>query len=256
MSTFSERLDEAIKSEILPKKLIKKFNQRTQKHIDRVVRNAEKLNKKFPDKFKGLVEQAKKHDASKFKEPEFTPYVWLTEFYDCKKRGVSFEYPDGMKDRVDGVTLRHITSNRHHAEFHDPSKDEMELGNNRSLEETCDSSSMPEVDLAEMVCDWAAMSQELGDSLTGWADKNIGKRWKFSDKQVDLIYELIDVLEGGKTLDEALWPFKPTPTEEYPSSEVPDPIEPCIEFSDSFFEELSLYPHDEPDLPDDADDDL
>lgn len=57
---------------------------------------------------------------------------------------------------------------------------------------------MPEMDLAEMVCDWAAMSKEFGDSLKGWADKNINKKWKFNKRQNKIIYELIDYIEGDK----------------------------------------------------------
>ncbi len=37
-----------------------------------------------------------------------------------------------------------------------------------------------------------AMSEEKGGTPKNWADKNVNVRWKFTDKQKDLIYELIE----------------------------------------------------------------
>ena len=36
----------------------------------------------------------------------------------------------------------------------------------------------------------------MNNSAKEWADKNVNIRWKFTDKQKDLIYELIEVVEG------------------------------------------------------------
>jgi hypothetical protein len=44
-----------------------------------------------------------------------------------------------------------------------------------------------------MCADWCAMSEELGtNSPKNWADKNVNIRWKFSPRQVKLIYDIID----------------------------------------------------------------
>lgn len=53
---------------------------------------------------------------------------------------------------------------------------------------------MTDVDIAEMIADWEAMSQELGGNTKEWADKNIG-RWNFNKHQKELIYKLISTLE-------------------------------------------------------------
>jgi hypothetical protein len=37
--------------------------------------------------------------------------------------------------------------------------------------------------------------KERGNSAKGWADKMIGTRWKFTDEQTELIYELLGEIE-------------------------------------------------------------
>jgi len=45
-----------------------------------------------------------------------------------------------------------------------------------------------------------AMSEELGTSLTGWIDKVVGKRWKFSEKQKGIIDEIVGFFKLSKAL--------------------------------------------------------
>lgn len=160
--------------------MVRNFEERTQKHIGLVAKNLRKLHKKtnWGDE---LLERADTHDASKYGREEKEPYIWITEFYRCKNAGIEFEYPPGMKERTDKASLHHITSNRHHPEFHSSPK------------------AMDDIDIIEMVCDWTAMAQELGEeggSAKGWADKTVNKKWQFSDEQVDLIYSTIKQLDA------------------------------------------------------------
>jgi len=55
-----------------------------------------------------------------------------------------------------------------------------------------DATKMKDLDIAEMVADWLSMSEEKNSKPKGWADKNVNVRWKFTDEQKDLIYEIID----------------------------------------------------------------
>jgi len=55
-----------------------------------------------------------------------------------------------------------------------------------------DAMKMDNLDIAEMVCDWCAMSEERGNTPMQWADKNVNVRWKFTDEQKDLIYDLMN----------------------------------------------------------------
>ena len=156
------------------KKMVDNFHRRTNEHIKNVQDCIAKLNP-GPE----LQERAKTHDASKFGEVEYMPYIWITEFYRCKNNGIDFEYPPGMEEKTRIASKHHVTTNRHHPEYHD------------------DISDMTDIDIIEMVCDWAAMAIELGEgSARGWADKNVGSRWKFTPEQTDLIYSTINKLDS------------------------------------------------------------
>tara|TARA_R110000868_G_scaffold118613_5_gene314554 strand:- start:1815 stop:2345 length:531 start_codon:yes stop_codon:yes gene_type:complete len=158
--------------------MVRNFEKRTKEHIDRVAKNLHKLHEKT-DWGDELLERAAVHDDSKYGKEEKEPYIWITEFYRCKNAGIDFEYPPGMKEKTDKASLHHITSNRHHPEYHSSPKE------------------MSDIDIVEMVCDWTAMAQELGEgggSAKGWADKNVNKKWQFSDDQVELIYDTIEQL--------------------------------------------------------------
>ena len=63
--------------------------------------------------------------------------------------------------------------------------------------EMVDGTKMPDMAIAEMVCDWQSMSDELKKNTTReWADRNINVRWKFNENQTKLIYDIIESIEG------------------------------------------------------------
>jgi hypothetical protein len=155
------------------------FERRTNEHIERV-RRCLRLLANVPDYGAELIERAKVHDASKYGAEERIPYVWLTEYHRCRRQGEFFEYPVGMATRVKQAIHHHVTSNRHHPEFHAHPDD------------------MSDVDLIEMVCDWTAMAQEFdeeGGSARPWADKTIGKRVAFNADKRRFIYQIIEQLD-------------------------------------------------------------
>jgi hypothetical protein len=155
------------------------YERRTDEHIERVRRCLVMLAK-VTDYGEELLERASVHDASKFGPEERVPYIWLTEYHQCRRNGEPFEYPEGMAERVKLAIHHHVTSNRHHAEFHANPND------------------MSVVDLIEMVCDWTAMAQEFGEaggSARGWADKTIGKRVAFNAETRQFIYRMIEELD-------------------------------------------------------------
>jgi len=47
---------------------------------------------------------------------------------------------------------------------------------------------MTDIDLAEMVCDISAMSQELGDNPIEFFDESVKTKFKFNDDQLKNIY--------------------------------------------------------------------
>ena len=160
------------------KEMVDFYEKRTKGHIDRVVKNLNTIAEERDDLNKVMLfARAKEHDKSKYSEKEKIPYIWLTWWYKEKNSGRKFEYPEGIKEKIKEATKKHVSINKHHPEAHsNPSK-------------------MSNIDIAEMIADWAAMSQELGNSLKGWADKNVGSKWKFNKSQTKLIYELVELLE-------------------------------------------------------------
>jgi hypothetical protein len=155
------------------------YERRTSEHIERV-RRCLKLLVAVTDHGEELIERGKSHDASKFGPEERTAYIWLTEYHRCRKSGKPFEYPDGVAERVKFAIHHHVTSNRHHPEFH------------------ADPNDMSDVDLIEMVCDWTAIAQEFdqdGGSARAWADKTVGKRVAFNAQKRRFIYQMIQELD-------------------------------------------------------------
>jgi hypothetical protein len=155
------------------------YERRTNEHIDRV-RKCLLAMAEVTNYATDLIERAKVHDESKFGLQEQLPYIWLTESHRCRRSGEPFVYPDGMEDRVRDAIKHHVTSNRHHPDFH------------------ADPNNMTDIDLIEMVCDWTAMAQEFGQeggSARGWADKTIGTRTQFNVKKRRFIYDKIDLLD-------------------------------------------------------------
>ncbi len=169
------------------------FQKRTKHHISLVQKYCGLIAKKFPQ-MKGLVERGKVHDASKYGKDELDPYIWLTWRYKCQDDGTDPKLPKGMATEIKKATEHHILNNAHHPEFHQSKKTGLLAKGDRDgvPSGTTDASKMTDLDIAEMVADWCAMSEERGNTPKSWADKVVNKRWKFTTPQTKLIYTLID----------------------------------------------------------------
>ena len=155
------------------------YERRMCEHIERVGRCLA-LQAQVTDYGEELIERAKVHDASKFGPEERIPFVWLTEYHRCRRNNEPFEYSEGVAEGVKQAIRHHVTTNRHHPEFH------------------ADPNDMSDVDLIEMVCDWTAMAQEFNQdngSARRWADKTIGKRVAFNAEKQRFIYKMIEELD-------------------------------------------------------------
>jgi len=170
------------------------FDKRTNRHIDLVGKYCRKIADLGDERFEGILDRAETHDACKFESPEYEPYVWVTWQYKCKDDGREFEGPDNIDDLMNQATEHHVKNNRHHPEFH--CKKDVELINradrDEPIDELIDGTEMEDLDLAEMVADWCAMSEERDNTPKKWADKNVNVRWGFTPEQKKTIYELID----------------------------------------------------------------
>jgi hypothetical protein len=195
---YTERDIEAlikVASEEITDEMRKHYEDRTNKHINLV----RKYCKKIEDigELGGMVGRGEQHDKSKLENPEQDPYIFITWEYKCKDDGHPCKYPKELKDKMNAATEHHITHNRHHPEYHDKSRKSGLINrDDRDAvpDKMVDATRMNDLDLAEMVADWCAMSEERGNTPQEWAKKNINKRWKFTKEQEDFIYDLVDYL--------------------------------------------------------------
>lgn len=193
----SEKVRMAKLNEIITQEMRDFFDKRTNEHIARVRKWCHRIAEYDPERFSELLERAKIHDDSKFEEPELTPYICLTWRYKCKDDGVKFEIPEDCESLTQQATTHHVTSNSHHPEASNPNQTGLINKEDRDKppKEIVDATSMGNLDISEMVCDWQAMAEEKGGTTKEWADKNIGVRWKFTEEQQSLIYELIEAIK-------------------------------------------------------------
>ncbi len=170
------------------------YKERTGKHIARVKKYANLIADIYPE-FHDLRDIVKKHDKTKYENPEYVPYVFITWDYKCKRDGVPFDMPQVMRDKMNKATEHHILNNPHHPEYwvkdYDPSMFNRE---NRDAvpDKMVDATKMPDVYIAEMCADWMAMSEEKDSKPQDWADMNVNVRWQFTDEQKDLIYDILN----------------------------------------------------------------
>jgi hypothetical protein len=171
------------------------FYKRTKFHIDLVKKYCERISNEFEGSDE-ILERGENHDLSKFEEEELIPYVYLTWRYKCKDEGVEFVTSEELEEAIHKATEHHVLNNRHHPEFHSSRKEEIINREDRDAppKEIIDATSMSALDIAELVADWCAMSEERGNTPKDWANKNIDVRWKFDETQQAFIYDLIDAI--------------------------------------------------------------
>jgi hypothetical protein len=168
------------------------FYTRTNKHIQLVQKHANIIENKFPNLFKGLYNQSLSHDSTKFTNPELIPYVLLTWKKKCDKEQIEFIIDNNL---ITFATEHHVKNNRHHPEFH-TSQINVINPNNRDepTKHIINATSMLNVDIGEMIADWAAVSEELKTNIQDWKNKNVGIRWKFTPYHIDIIQQVIDTI--------------------------------------------------------------
>jgi len=193
MKNFNEWLNESKNNQMITQEMKDHFKKRTKYHINLVGKFCDKIAEYDPERFGELRERKKVHDDSKFEEPEYTPYLFISWQYKCKDENQEFKVPQDILNKMSEATLHHVTSNSHHPEYHSPTKTGLINRENRDKppKEIVDATKMPDIDIAEMCADWMGMSKEKGSNPKDWADKNVNIRWKFTDKQKELIYEII-----------------------------------------------------------------
>ena len=162
--------------------MIDKYVDRTIKHILRVIKYGKKINRYY-----------KEHDNDKLSDVKIIePYIFLT----WKKAHKDFKISKDIECDINNATRTHILNNTHHPEYWDDDS----INNTKDFSREnpnpngiYDATKMPKSALDEMVCDWCAMAEEMGEKTPKtWADKNVNKRWRFTNTQKEYIYKMID----------------------------------------------------------------
>lgn len=124
------------------------------------------------------IKRVMKHDSDKLKYNNlvrqalrFTPKEKLTE--------------NDMAS-IDAVVMEHIKSNPHHCEY-------WGSGDYTSVGINC--KKMPNTFIYEMCADWAATSEEKGNSLISWCNHAVNNKFMFTEEQSELIYSICEYLE-------------------------------------------------------------
>lgn len=182
------------------------FRERTNGHISKVQKAAKSIVAEYPE-LKELLTQVEEHDASKFEEPEKTPYIAITWRHKLEKeedkfdpyKGKGYKTPGKLeKPKENEAVLHHIQNNSHHPEYHAKDKDDVSIsdGDRDKSDKVVDATAMPDLDIAEMVADWQAMAEELQtNTALQWFNKQKDVRWHFSEEQEALIEKLCSVFE-------------------------------------------------------------
>jgi hypothetical protein len=179
----------------LTDKMIDYSDKRQHAHIKAVCKNIDLVCTFYP-KHKGELALRKIwHDQSKFKEPEYTPYLYINWMYKCKRDGIPYEYPEGILERTQEATIHHVLNNRHHPEFH-AGEAPINMTNRDKSDKPIDASGMNTVDIIEMVCDWQAVAEERGaNTARDWFNHCSGTRWMFTKDQLGFIDKIIALWE-------------------------------------------------------------
>lgn len=144
------------------------------------------------------VRIADAHDTDKLPGGEnYDAYCVISYLYWCKQNDVDSEIE--YSSELDDATTDHIKRNSHHPEYWDESYKPVRIDNFHNRDSTTVNSvsgeKMDDESIIEMCCDWSSVGEHRGNTPQAWADQvREGKRYRFTEVQWDLIYEILGIL--------------------------------------------------------------
>jgi len=174
------------------------FEDRTNYHISLVNKYLDKIISLKDSRIDLAVlkQEKESHDESKFEETEYEPYVKITWNYYLKDHGKKANFSQNELKEMQLATFHHVKTNKHHPEAWDENvtiKSINQDNRDRPSGNIVNATKMPLSYIACMVADWCAVSEERSTTNpVEWENANINKRWKFTQEQVDFIYELLN----------------------------------------------------------------
>ncbi len=136
------------------------------RHIEEVQRNCRLLGERLISQGEDelavkLIQNAMIHDQSKFRGIEF----------DYLSSSAEEQEVEGYREKLAQAVYQHNRTNFHHPEYWNGVKN------------------MPDLFIAEMVCDWKARSSEFGTALRDWIDNGAAQRFHYTKR--DKVYKSI-----------------------------------------------------------------
>ena len=167
---------------IITEEMINHFVQRMNKHRELVNYFANKMNHSFFE-----------HDRDKFEDEVICTQI---KFSWSKFKNI----PLSKEDRTmsDIVTLKHITTQKHHPEYWIEDKSVLQNFTRRHPIYNLNCQKMSKTALIEMCCDWCAMGKEFHNTAIWWADRTVNKRWCFTGEQTKFIYDTLYTLSNDE----------------------------------------------------------
>lgn len=145
----------------------------TEEHLDNLIRHIDLVRNACVFLGKRLIKQGRKDFGRLLIAKGFQHDI--SKFY-----GIEWKYlhagNDIPKQQLDFAIEQHVHTNSHHPEY---------WGSINN---------MPEIALAEMVCDWYARSQEFGTSLMSWYIDNAIERYEINESTQNTITKYINTL--------------------------------------------------------------
>lgn len=157
------------------------FEDRTRKHIARVIAYGKKIGKDYSD-----------HDSDKL-TTLFDDYALMNKrknLGDVSNNGTSEGLTPDEEDRLNKATEAHVKNNAHHAEHWCEENVDGFDRFNPPMGLHCES--MPNYAIDEMMADWCAMSEEFGNTPQQWLKKTVPSRWVFTEDQIKYMYDVLD----------------------------------------------------------------
>lgn len=163
--------------ESVDKNIVAKYKQRVQDHIKRVKYFYTLLVESGQIPYKDIdLNRIRKHDQDKLKYKNLIRQAL---------RYSPTELTQDEKKQINDVVIEHIKSNPHHCEY---------WGKGDYASKNIDCTQMKDTYLYELCADWAATSEEQGNSLKEWCDKVLNKKFMFTDEQIELIKSVCEFL--------------------------------------------------------------
>lgn len=128
------------------------------------------------DEGKELLIRGMVHDKSKLSDEELDSFLELKIKDKCFKNANSI-----MNDFEKQHIAIHWKNNRHHPEYFEDIND------------------MEEMDILEMVCDWAARSMQYGTDLVEFVETRQKNRFKFPDNMYEKIHGYCEIMKSLMT---------------------------------------------------------